>query len=99
MFGDIRAAQELTNFQSQFIAGVKGIAPCTMINKDFETTQYDVCPITPWTCPSGQLPYKVIDERKLATDYANDPTSAALGGFPGKCKVAPPLKDADGQYA
>ncbi len=39
MFGDIRALQELkssailANFDSQFIEGVKGVAPCTFVDK------------------------------------------------------------------
>jgi hypothetical protein len=39
MFGDIRALQELkssailVNFDSQFIEGVKGVAPCTFVDK------------------------------------------------------------------
>ena len=33
MFGDIRALQELSNFDSHFIDGIKGVEPCTFINK------------------------------------------------------------------
>lgn len=103
MFGDVRALQELKNFDSQFIAGVKGVAPCTFIDKDFNTKQMDVCPITPWTCPAGQLPYNVLPERGAVEDFAGD-VGLVGGSFPGKCKVAPPLKnakgpDADGVYS
>ena len=70
---------------------------------DFKTKQMDVCPITPWTCPPGQLPYNVLPERGAVEDFAGEATGG-LGGFPGKCKVAPPLKhakgaDADGVYS
>ena len=132
MFGDVRALQELKNFDSQFIAGVKSVAPCTFIDKgelsepapytpvpcapraaadgtaharaaDFNTKQMDVCPITPWTCPAGQLPYNVLPERGAVEDFAGD-VGLVGGSFPGKCKVAPPLKnakgpDADGVYS
>jgi hypothetical protein len=33
MFAELKAFQELTSFSSQFIEGVKGAAPCQIINK------------------------------------------------------------------
>jgi len=33
MFAELKAFQELTRFDSQFIEGVKGAAPCQIINK------------------------------------------------------------------
>jgi hypothetical protein len=33
MFADLKAFQKLTSFDSQFIEGVKGAAPCQIINK------------------------------------------------------------------
>jgi hypothetical protein len=97
MFADVRALQELKNFDSQFVEGVKGVSMCQFVNKDAETKVYDVCPIVPWTCPSGQLPYNSLDERKLIADFQGSP-EPSTGGLPGKCKVAPPLRGADGEF-
>jgi hypothetical protein len=129
MFGDIRSLQELkssailANFDSQFMEGVKGVAPCTFVDKgepspllaragmcgvltrpcaaEFNTKQMDVCPITPWTCPPGQLPYNVLPERGAVTEFVGEATGGIPGqtSFPGKCKVAPPLKHAKGPDA
>ena len=33
MFADLRSFQELANFDSHFVEGVKGVAPCTFIDK------------------------------------------------------------------
>lgn len=96
MFADVRALQELKNFDSQFVEGVKGVSMCQFVNKDAETKVYDVCPIVPWTCPSGQLPYNSLDERKLIADFQGSP-EPSTGGLPGKCKVAPPLRSTDGE--
>lgn len=95
MFADVRALQELKSFDSEFIEGVKGVSMCQFVNKDSETKVYDLCPIKPWTCPAGQLPYNPLDERKAVADFQGFP-DPSTGGLPGKCKVAPPLQDADG---
>jgi len=35
MFAEIRAFQELSNFDSQFMDGVKGVVPCTFESRVF----------------------------------------------------------------
>lgn len=71
---------------------------CAFLHTDFKTKEMAVCPITPWTCPDGQLPYNVLPERGAIEDFAGQPTGG-IGGFPGKCKVAPPLDSAKGPDA
>ena len=55
MFGDVRALQELKNFDSQFIAGVKGVAPCTFIDKGelSEPAPYTPVPCAPRAAADG----------------------------------------------
>jgi hypothetical protein len=88
----------------RYVWRADGAAPIPVAHTcaaDFNTKQMDVCPITPWTCPPGQLPYNVLPERGAVIEFAGEATGGIPGqtSFPGKCKVAPPLKHAKGPDA
>ena len=66
MFGDVRALQELKNFDSQFIAGVKGVAPCTFIDKGELS---EPAPYTPVPCAPPNSKASMVAKRR--TNYCS----------------------------